>query len=69
MDDLGASNVTRANITGKVPQSVKRPRRGGSRKAKPARLSGDHRKHAGALAKRGMISPQAAASHGLTGAK
>jgi hypothetical protein len=63
--DLPPSNTTRANITGKVPESAKpRPfRRGRGRKAK---LSSDHRGHAKQLGKRGVISPKAAASHGLT---
>jgi len=63
--DLPTSNVTRANITGKVPEWAK-PKAGRGRKAK---LSADHRGHAKQLARRGMISPKAAASAGLTTSK
>lgn len=62
---LPASNVTRANITGKVPDAAK-PHRGRSgRGGKRARLSGDKRKHASQLIKGGIISSTAAAKSGL----
>jgi hypothetical protein len=63
---LPVSNVSHANITGKVPQKITK-RRGGKRKA--VKLSSDQRRHVKQLTKSGQISPRAAASHGLAGKK
>lgn len=61
-DDLPVANVTRANITGKVPDAAK-PRHG--RGGKRARLSGDKRKHVSGLKRAGVISNTAAAKAGI----
>jgi hypothetical protein len=64
------SNLTRASITGKVPDFA-RPRHGRGRKgAKRGKLSASGRRHAKQLMKAGAISPKAAAANGLSsGAK
>ncbi len=61
------SNMTRGNITGKVPlMPVKhRGRARGGRKVKAAKLSSDQKKHVGQLKKSGLISDRAASQHGL----
>jgi hypothetical protein len=64
--DLPQSNVTHAGITGKVPKIRVRGSRG---KRKAVKLSPDKRHHAKQLAKQGLISGRAAASHGLQGKK
>ena len=70
MDDLPAPNVTRANITGKVPEVMRRVRgKAGQRKAKAVALTADKRSHVKALSKRGLISPSAAGASGLQGKK
>ena len=63
---LPAPNLTHAGVTGKVPLLPKKRARG---KGKARKLSADHRKHVGQLQKRGMISPKAAASSGLSAKK
>lgn len=65
--DLPESNITHANITGKVVKTRVRGRRAG--KGKTVRLSSDHKSHVKQLRARGQISPRAAASHGLGGKK
>jgi hypothetical protein len=65
---VSSSNATRANITGKVPETAK-PHRGRVRKGRAARLSSDQRSHVRQLTARGQISQRAAASHGLQGKK
>lgn len=60
-DDLGQSNLSRAGVTGKVPQT--RIRKVGKRK--PVKMSSDKRRHVNSLMKRGSISSKAAASTGL----
>lgn len=62
--DLPAPNVTRANITGKVPDAAK-PRHGRPGARKSVRMSGDKRKHVSQLKKGGIISNTAAAKSGL----
>jgi hypothetical protein len=65
---LPTSNVTHANITGKVPDGAK-PKLLRNRKGKAVRLSSDRKSHVRQLQARGQISPRAAASHGLAGKK
>lgn len=60
-DDLGQSNLSRAGVTGKVPQT--RIRKAGKRK--PVKMSSESRHHVKSLMKRGSISSKAAASTGL----
>lgn len=64
---LPTSNVTHANITGKVVRVQVRPRRSG--KGRRVKLSSDQRSHVKTLAKQGRISSRAATSHGLQGKK
>jgi hypothetical protein len=59
-----SSNLTRAGITGKVPDFAK-PRGHKGRKGKGVRMAGHRRAHAKQLMKAGAISPKAAASTGL----
>jgi len=66
--ELPDSNITHANITGKVPTTSRRMRRRGG-KAKRVKLSADQKSHVKSLERRGQISPRAAASHGLQGGK
>jgi len=66
-NDMPPSNMTRANITGKVTQTeIHRGRRG---KVKRVKLEQHQKSHVRQLQKRGQISPKAAASHGLQGKK
>lgn len=63
-DDLGQSNVTRANITGKVPEWAK-PKMGRGGKGKRARLPAHRRQHARQMQKAGLISATAAKANGI----
>lgn len=56
------ANLTRANVTGKVPM-ISKPMRHGRRKA--VRMSASKKRHVGSLKKTGVISERAAASHKL----
>lgn len=55
------ANMTRGNVTGKVPKLAKRGLRG----RKLGKLSPDRKKHVGHLQQRGVISASAAAKSGL----
>jgi hypothetical protein len=62
--DGSPSNMTRASITGKVPDFAK-PRGHRGRKGKGGKMAGHRRHHAKQLMKAGAISPKAAAANGL----
>ena len=60
MNEQHPAWLTRANVTGKIPDATKRGQKRGKRgKGKP------DRKHTGSLKQRGLISPNAAAKHGI----
>ena len=59
------NNLTRANITGKVP--IIMPRRTAKRKG--VKLSSDKKSHVNSLMKRGLISSKSASLNGLGSAK
>lgn len=59
-----SANLTRANVTGKVPRHAKRsPRKLGKR----VKMSSQQKRHVSNLQNRGVISTGAAARHGMTG--
>ncbi len=64
---LPTSNVTHANITGKVPQTKikRRNARKGRRNAKSVSLESHRKSHVNQLKKQAVISPSAATKHGL----
>lgn len=55
------ANLTRAGVTGKVPQRAIRPRRAG----KKVKMASHQKRHVGQLQKHGQISAKAAAQTGL----
>jgi hypothetical protein len=63
---IAVSNLTRANVTGKVITKAKRLMR---RRGKPVKMASHQRKHVHQMQSKGVISPSAAARHGLDGAK
>ena len=63
--ELPTSNVTHANVTGKVLRIHSRG--GGNRRHKPVKMSADKKKHVKSLIRRGAISPRAAVQNGLQG--
>jgi hypothetical protein len=60
--DSTQSNLTRANVRGKVPET-QLPYHG--RKRKAVKMSSGGKQHTKSLMKRGLISPKAASFHGL----
>ena len=58
------ASLTRANVTGKVPQIVK-PEKRSRRSGRRGKMSVLQRKHTDQLKTRGLISERAASRHGL----
>ena len=61
--NIYTDNLSRAGVTGKVPQAG--ARNAANAKAKPGKMTRDRKGHAKRLKKRGLISDKAAQGHGL----
>ena len=62
MPDIYTDNLSRAGVTGKVPQAGAR---NAQSKGKPGKMTRARKGHAKRLKKRGLISERAATSNGL----
>lgn len=58
------ANITRANVTGKIPQAGNNQRRA-SAPTKPTKMTSSKKQHARRLKKLGLISDSAASRSGL----